>query len=203
MTDKPDDGNEDCRTLELSGHGFVFHEVAGFTPANDYLTKVFDCLTALIYGMVWRYCQHPSGECTASQRRMGERMKVSTRTITRKLSKLVDAGYLECEEREGMTNIYRLPSKIILPKTESHKNVGQTVSGTYDSKSDKDTKQETNQESDVVNNKKDVIKEMENLGLHKKVARKLANENPEEELRVWLQVVRGLSRQGKIKTPEK
>jgi 5-methylcytosine-specific restriction endonuclease McrA len=70
-------------------------ECKGFTPVIDVLAKEVGMMTALVYGIVWRYCQMEDGICYISRRQMAEHAQISVRTVERHLERLCEAGYLK------------------------------------------------------------------------------------------------------------
>lgn len=70
-------------------------EVKGFTPVIDILARELGLMTAVVYGIAWRYCQMEDRVCSASRERIAEHAGISTKTVERHLKKLCVAGYLE------------------------------------------------------------------------------------------------------------
>lgn len=70
-------------------------EVKGFTPVIDILAQELGLMAAVVYGIVWRYCQMEDHVCTASLDRIAEHANISRRTVERHIKDLCDAGYLE------------------------------------------------------------------------------------------------------------
>jgi hypothetical protein len=79
----------------------------GFTPIIDGLVQEFGSTTALIFGIVWRFCQMEFGECTASQDTIAKRANMGRASVNRCLKRLVDTGYLDVVKSFGKPNIYQ------------------------------------------------------------------------------------------------
>jgi len=69
-------------------------EVNGFTPVIDVVAQDVGLMSAVVYGVVWRYCQMEDGRCTASIQNIADRAGISRKTAERHMKKLVEAGYL-------------------------------------------------------------------------------------------------------------
>ncbi len=106
-------------------------------PANGF-TPIFDCvkqfegkdgkklghLTALIYGVVWRYCNFKRkdnpiyivGECWASFATIGEIADTSPKTVQRRMAMLVGEGFLEKRGTHPTlkTTIYAITPKVVV-----------------------------------------------------------------------------------------
>jgi len=52
-------------------------------------------MTAVVYGVVWRYCQMRSGVCYASVETLTEHLGISQKSVRRHLKRLCGAKYLE------------------------------------------------------------------------------------------------------------
>lgn len=70
-------------------------EVKGFTPVIDVLANELGHMSALVYGIAWRYCQMEDGVCKAGVGRIAKHAKLSRKTAERHLKKLCGAGYLK------------------------------------------------------------------------------------------------------------
>jgi hypothetical protein len=70
-------------------------QVKGFTPIIDVLAEELGMMTALVYGIVWRYCQMGDQVCRASKETIATHADISPKTVQRHLHKLVEKGYLE------------------------------------------------------------------------------------------------------------
>ena len=64
--------------------------VRGFTPVFDDIAEKHGEVCALVYGRVWRYAQHPSGLCTASQKTMADRLGLDRSTVNKYLQLLIE-----------------------------------------------------------------------------------------------------------------
>ncbi len=73
----------------------ILTKVSGFTPVIDGIVRDTDLETALVFGMVWRYCQMKSEECYASIQRIADRLGLSYKTVQRRVKILVKKGYLQ------------------------------------------------------------------------------------------------------------
>lgn len=83
-------------------------EVKGFTPVIDILANELGLMAAVVYGIVWRYCQMEDKVCTASRERIAEHANISSKTVERHLKELCKAGYLEdlTPEKRHRPHIY-------------------------------------------------------------------------------------------------
>ena len=68
-------------------------QVKGFTPVIDALVEELDLMPAIIYGVVWRYCQMEDRVCRASLETIASRVGISRKTVERHIKALCDAGY--------------------------------------------------------------------------------------------------------------
>jgi hypothetical protein len=73
----------------------ILTETKGFTPVIDVLAQELGLMTAVVYGIVWRYCQMENKVCSASRETIAEHANISTKTVDRHLDKLCKAGYLK------------------------------------------------------------------------------------------------------------
>ena len=75
----------------------VAASVDGFTPIFDSLTvnPELGIEGAAVFGRMWRYCQMRDGVCKASMRTIAGDIGLSLATVQRRVSKLVELGYLE------------------------------------------------------------------------------------------------------------
>lgn len=92
----------------------ILSEVKGFTPVIDVVVKDVGLIEAVVYGVVWRYCQREDGVCTASLKTIGEQVGVSSKTAKRHIKALCSKGYLE-DTTPGMRNrphVYRDTGKV-------------------------------------------------------------------------------------------
>lgn len=86
----------------------------GFTMMPDEILEKLGVLPAMIYGMVYRFCQMDSGTCTASQEKIAKRLGLSRASVNRHLERLVKAGYLEADKKRGIGTIYKLTCNLEL-----------------------------------------------------------------------------------------
>jgi len=70
-------------------------QVKGFTPVIDALVDELDLMTAIVYGVAWRYCQMEDGVCRASLETIASRVGISRKTVERHMKALCEAGYLK------------------------------------------------------------------------------------------------------------
>jgi DNA-binding MarR family transcriptional regulator len=70
-------------------------EVKGFTPVIDVLAQELGLMCAVVYGVVWRYCQMENRVCTASLEKIAKRASISRSTAKRHIKELCKAGYLK------------------------------------------------------------------------------------------------------------
>lgn len=64
-------------------------------------------MTALAFGVIWRYCQLKDGACTASQETLSEKIGITTRALFTHVEILIANGYLEKSSQTGQTVTYR------------------------------------------------------------------------------------------------
>lgn len=101
---------------------------SGYTPVFDCVKqfqgksgKKLGHITALVYGVVWRYCQfknkknpvHIIGKCWASYATIGEIADTSAKTVQRRIKILIDEGFLE---RKGTCPTLKTTIHAITPK---------------------------------------------------------------------------------------
>jgi predicted transcriptional regulator len=70
-------------------------QVDGFIPVIDVLAQELGLMTAVVYGIVWRYCQMENKVCTASLETIAEHANINRKTVERHIKKLCEHGYLE------------------------------------------------------------------------------------------------------------
>lgn len=85
------------------GNGTILTQVRGFTPVIDALVTEVGLVTAVVYGVAWRFCQMEDGVCRASVRTMADMTGINRETIRRHLQTLCDAGYLR-DTTPGLRN---------------------------------------------------------------------------------------------------
>jgi len=73
----------------------ILSEVKGFTPIIDVVADDLGLIQAVVYGVVWRYCQMDNGVCQASIKKIADHVNLSKRTIIRHIKELEKAGYIE------------------------------------------------------------------------------------------------------------
>jgi hypothetical protein len=107
-------------------------QVKGFTPVIDVLAEELGMMTALVYGIVWRYCQMKDRVCHASKETIGEHAKISGKTVQRHLQKLVKAGYLIdlTPDKKHAPHTYKDAGKVRIEGLVEAKLVGGTESPT-------------------------------------------------------------------------
>lgn len=70
-------------------------DFGGFTPLIDSLVQEIGLMPALVFGVVWRFCQMGEAEaCYASLDTIAERVGISYKSAQRHVRALCDAGYL-------------------------------------------------------------------------------------------------------------
>ena len=133
---KPDYIAESAEALEMLGKGYnndpippseFISTVSGFTLAPDALINEYGYVTALVWGVPWRFCQMKDGVCRASHEKVAKRLGMSERTIIRHLETLCDGGYLfdMTPDLKNKPHIYADTGKIkvrmnLSAMTESH-----------------------------------------------------------------------------------
>lgn len=85
----------------------ILANVDGFTPAIDGIVEELGFLTAIVFGVIWRYCQMEDGVCNASQEKLANKIGIKRQTLARHAKSLVAAGYLESELKEGIGITYK------------------------------------------------------------------------------------------------
>lgn len=89
--------------LELLGKGYNLDPVppnefvstiSGYTLAPDVLINEYGYVSALVWGVTWRFCQMADGVCRAGLEKIAARLGMSERTIIRHLDTLCEGGYL-------------------------------------------------------------------------------------------------------------
>ncbi len=69
-------------------------QTRGWTPLIDAVVADLGLFPAVVFGVVWRYCQMSDGVCHASLERIAARVGVDRRTVLRHIKALCQAGYL-------------------------------------------------------------------------------------------------------------
>jgi DNA-binding Lrp family transcriptional regulator len=94
---------ETTDALEMPGKGYntdpippndFVATVSGFTLAPDAIINEHGYVTALVWGVAWRFCQMSDGVCRASLEKIAARLGMSERTIIRHLDTLCGSGFL-------------------------------------------------------------------------------------------------------------
>jgi hypothetical protein len=66
-----------------------------FTPCFDWVVRLTgDAHAALVYGVIWRYCQLRDDHCYASQQRLAHHLGWARSTVNRHLSRLESVGLI-------------------------------------------------------------------------------------------------------------
>lgn len=91
-------------------------EVRGFTPVIDVLAGELGGIAALVYGVVWRFCQMRDGICRASMETLAKRVGLNRATVLKHIKRLCEAGYLEdtTPDRRNVPHVYRDTGKVII-----------------------------------------------------------------------------------------
>ena len=134
----------------------------GYTPVFDVIVKDHGFMTALVFGVIWRYCQLKKCKCDASHETLSEKIGIDRRSLLRHTKVLIDNGYLRKETNKGIGTTYfdtgkaNLRQKVTGGMTESHTG--------YDRES-----QEPVTESHTKRPLKDTINNNKALGIYRKV----------------------------------
>lgn len=149
--------------MEMLGKGYnndpipdhaITGKMSGFTPAPDILIHEYGFVTALIWGIAWRYCQMSDNVCRASKERIADRIGMSERTVIRHLNKLCEGKYLvdTTPDLANKPHIYADPGKLKIRVnveagvTQSHSRVTESQ-GEGDRESGEESIKKDNQES--------------------------------------------------------
>jgi len=100
--------------------------VYGFTPTPDAVIDDIDTAAAVVFGVVWRYCQMRDGHCNASLLTIAARSGYSINTVRRRLDDLVSNGWLAKSSREGESTIYKDTGKWSINLVGEDTNIEQT-----------------------------------------------------------------------------
>jgi hypothetical protein len=68
-------------------------KVGGYYPVIESIIRETSVMTAIVFGVAWRYCQMVTGFCTASQVTIGEILGLDRHTVAKHLAILVEKGY--------------------------------------------------------------------------------------------------------------
>lgn len=83
-------------------------KLKNFTPVIDQLVQETSLVTAVVFGVVWRYCQMQDRVCKASIDTLAERVGINRRTMERHLKTLCSKGYLIKIKNPGHPNVYQV-----------------------------------------------------------------------------------------------
>lgn len=72
----------------------ILIDTGGWFPVIDSIAEQFDPATALVYGVVFRYCQRFHGICDVGLDTIARIAHVSRSTVKRKLKLLASEGYV-------------------------------------------------------------------------------------------------------------
>ena len=102
--------------MAIEGNRTFLSEVKGFTPVIDILANELGTMTALVYGIVWRYCQQDNHVCYASKETIAKHANISPKTVQRHLHSLVERGYLEdlTPDKRNAPHTYKDAGKVII-----------------------------------------------------------------------------------------
>ena len=108
------------------------NQVKGFTPVIDVLAKELGTMTALVYGIVWRYCQMEDKVCRASKDTIAAHANIDAKTVQRHLHKLVERGYLEdtTPNLKHAPHVYKDAGKVQIIGLVEARLIGETESPT-------------------------------------------------------------------------
>jgi len=136
MEDQAEYITESEEALQMLGKGYntdpippseFISTLSGFTLAPDVLINEYGYVTALTWGVVWRFCQMSDGVCRASLGKIAKRLGMSERTIIRHIADLCIGGYLKdtTPDLRNKPHIYADTGKIrvrlnLSAMTESH-----------------------------------------------------------------------------------
>lgn len=73
----------------------ILAETSGFTPVIDGVLDELGSDAALVFGVIWRYCQMGSGVCYASLETIANRLRKERKYVIRHLAVLVKYGFLK------------------------------------------------------------------------------------------------------------
>jgi len=117
-------------------------QVEGFTPVIDVVVDDIGLVPAIVYGIVWRYCQMDNGICRASLDTIADKIGMSRKTVERHIKALCEAGYLEdtTPEVRNRPHIYTDTGKtkiegLLHAKTESRSTESESLTAETESPS--------------------------------------------------------------------
>lgn len=99
----------------------ILSETSGFTPVIDGVLDELGGDAALVFGVIWRYCQMDSGVCYASLDTIANRLKKERKYVIRHLAVLVKNGFLK-----DVTLIYHPDAPTIINKNGDKVSTGIT-----------------------------------------------------------------------------
>ena len=79
---------------------------SGYTPVIDKIRDECGLIPAVVFGVIWRYCQMGGGACTASQPDIARRAGISVGNFRLHVKTLIDAEYITREEAQGIGVTY-------------------------------------------------------------------------------------------------
>ena len=85
----------------------ILTKVNGWTPMIDAIVEQYGCITAVVFGVIWRHCQMKDNVCRASKETLAKMTGLSKRTIILHANKLVEDGFLSVYENKGEPSTYR------------------------------------------------------------------------------------------------
>ena len=74
--------------------GNMSNSKPNYTPVFDDLIPIFGTMGALVYGVIWRYCQMRDGACHATHETLAQELGIGESTVRRHVENLRDAQYL-------------------------------------------------------------------------------------------------------------
>ena len=72
-----------------------------YTPVFDDLVPKFGTMGALVFGVIWRYCQMRDGTCHASYETLAGEIGVTEKTIRNHVAKLTKNGLIKLHDRKN------------------------------------------------------------------------------------------------------
>lgn len=93
-----------------------------FTPVVDCVAQELGMVPALVYGLIWRYCQLDGRVCRASKATLAKHAGIARHTVLRHVEALVRAGYLVdlTPDLKGKPHSYQDTGKAFAGVTESN-----------------------------------------------------------------------------------
>ncbi len=138
-------------------------KTSGFTPYFDIVAKETDPMSALVFGLVWRYEKLNKRRCTAAAQTIADVLGISTKTVYRKLAGLTKKDWITdlTPDRTNRPHDYQTKRKIeieIAARTESLSARTESPSHT-DTESHKETKKKPKEESQYNINMRELTNE--------------------------------------------